>query len=98
MPDFLFTETSATTAAIVPANPPRAIPRPVTMLPVCAAELATLPFQFEILATSVRTFFQRSQVNGRLCVVSFALLVMFWSRNATGSILAAYASSSISCS
>ena len=52
----------------------------------------------EILATSVSTFFQRSHVSGRLRWLSKALLVMFWSRNATGSIFAAYASSSTSCS
>ena len=36
-------------AIIVLANPPSAMPRPVTMLPVCSAEFATFGFQFDIL-------------------------------------------------
>ena len=42
LPVFLFTWMSATTAACEPAKPPSAMPRPVTMLPVCEVRVGDL--------------------------------------------------------
>ncbi len=85
------TSTSTTAAAIVLAKAPKAMPRPVTTLAEDSFDAATFACQFEALATPSSTLRHRSGA-------SVAVVAMFCSRNATGSILAANASSSIACS
>ena len=81
---------SATIATCEFAKVPNAKPRPVRMSPLPIAEPGTLACQFDILATASSDASQRGP--------TATPRSMFWRRSWSGSMFAATASSSISCS
>ncbi len=90
MPVFFVTSMSQTRAHWLEANVPMPKPRPVTTSPVCGFELATFGFQPAAIVAASITDSHRAP--------SVVEPSMFSRRNATGSIFAAYASSSTICS
>ena len=93
LPVFLFTSMSATQPRHrVRVELPNAMPRPVTTLALERFEAATLRLPVRVLRhVGEHVLPPLRDVRNRLVGVA-----MFWSRNATGSIFATYASSSIS--
>src|SRR5690242_16338201 len=74
------------------------MPRPVTTLAEERFDAATFGCQLTSFAAAVRTFFHRWATSGPAWPALLVGVAMFCRRNATGSNLAMYASSSAACS